>query len=271
MTLATAAISVDRDPRRNGRAILAAMRQAKAGGARMVHFCEGAASGYAKSEVSGWEGYPWEVLRQTLLEIGEQARRLSLWTVVGAAHRLTAPNAPHNCLYVFSPDGRLAGRYDKRFCSNSELKGWYSPGGHPLLFKAGALVFGCALCIELQFPEVFADYAAAGADCVLVSSYSGNSFFLTLAQAHAELYGLWVSLSEPLKANGGAGAALIGPDGSLLAQTSAGVVTCDLCPEDGRWEIPLRRARPWRQKARAGGIYRGPWQDDPRSLDRDSF
>ncbi len=268
MILATAAIPVGPDLGRNGKAILAAMRQAKAGGAQLVHFSEGVASGYAKSEISGWEGYPWEELRKVLLEIGAQARRLSLWAVVGAAHRLTSPNLPHNSLYVFGPDGRLAGRYDKRFCSNSEIKGWYSPGSQPFLFSAGGLTFGCALCIELQFPEVFADYAAAGADCVLVSSYSGNPFFVTLARAHAELYGLWISLAEPGKGDGDVGATIIGPDGSLQAQTSSGLVTAGLDPADPHWDIPLNKARPWRQKAREGGIYHGPWAQDPRSLDR---
>ena len=132
MVIATAAIAVDRDLGRNARTIQAAMRHAKAGGAQLVHFCEGAASGYAKNEISSWDGYPWEDLRETLTEIGAQAGRLSLWTVVGAAHRLTPPNPPHNCLYVFAPDGSLAGRYDKRLCSHSEMSGWYSPGQRPL-------------------------------------------------------------------------------------------------------------------------------------------
>ncbi len=123
LILASAAVLIESDPAENVRAICCALRQAKAAGADMVHFPEGAASGYAKSEVATWEDYPWAALRTSLEAVAEEAKRLQLWAILGAAHRLTPPNPPHNALYVIAPDGSSQGRYDKRFCSNSELAG----------------------------------------------------------------------------------------------------------------------------------------------------
>jgi predicted amidohydrolase len=41
--------------------------------------------------------------------------------VLGSAHPLTPPHRPHNSLYVISDKGQLVDRYDKRFCSNTEI------------------------------------------------------------------------------------------------------------------------------------------------------
>ncbi len=258
---------ISADPNANRQEIGRTLRLAKAAGVELVHFPEGAASGYAKSEIASWSDYPWALLKRALEDVAAEAERLQLWVVLGAAHRLTTPNPPHNSLYVIGPEGRLLGRYDKRLCSHSELAGWYSPGRDPLLFQAGGLSIGCALCIEVQFPEVFRDYAEAGADAVLLSSYSGNPFFLTLAQAHGETNGLWISLAD---AGSDSTAAIVGPDGQIQAQGS-GMAVATLDPREARWEIPLRRARPWRRSARSGDIYRGEWDADPRSQDRSQF
>ncbi len=268
LVLASVSMPVAADLDANLCEIRGALRLAKAAGVELVQFPEGAASGYAKSEISTWQDYPWEALRAMLESIQQQAQQLGLWVVVGSAHRLTAPNLPHNALYVFGPDGRLVERYDKRFCSNSEMSGWYSPGRDPLLFEVGGLKIGCALCIEVQFPEVFRDYAEAGADLVLLSAHSGNPFFLTLAQAHAELNNLWIGLSE---AGEEARSAIIGPDGALQAESLGGMAVAKLDPEDPHWEVPLRKARPWRRRARSGALYRGVWDLDPRSKRKDTF
>jgi len=61
----------------------------------------------------------------------------------------------HRTTYVFSDTGALLTRSDKRFLSNSELAGWYSPGTAPITFDVDGYRFGCAICIESTFPEVF--------------------------------------------------------------------------------------------------------------------
>jgi hypothetical protein len=42
-------------------------------------------------------------------------------------------------------------------------------------------------------------------------------------------------------------------------------------PDAPEWEIPLKRAKPWRALARKGDIYRTTSEVDPGSLDRTQF
>jgi hypothetical protein len=60
---------------------------------------------------------------------------------------------------------------DKRFLSNTELGGWYTPGTTPTVFGIEGYRFGCAICIEVQFAEFFAEYERLGVDAVLFASY----------------------------------------------------------------------------------------------------
>jgi hypothetical protein len=138
-----------------------------------VHFPEGAISGYpsgaeAKQALSGW-AIDWASVQDQLEFTARLAADLGLWVVVGSSHRLTPPNRPHNSLYVISDEGRLIGRYDKRRCSHTEITDWYSPGFTPLTFDVDGFRFGSALCIEVNFPELFIEYRELGVDCVLLS------------------------------------------------------------------------------------------------------
>ena len=139
----------------------AALQQAAQAGARLVHFPEGALSGYVKSEIEDWAEVDWAALREELEQTAVLAKRLGVWVVLGANHRLRAPRWPQNSLYVISDTGVLAGRYSKRYCSNTEVTYWYTPGADPLAFDVDGVRFGCALCIEVVFPTLFAEYGAA--------------------------------------------------------------------------------------------------------------
>lgn len=131
LTLATAHSHVTSDARANGRQIRALMHQARAAGARIVHFTEGAASGYAKPQIRDWQAVDWQLLQEELEAMAALARELALWVVLGSNHRLTPPHRPHNGLYVITDKGQLAGRYDKRLCSHTEISDWCTPGFAP--------------------------------------------------------------------------------------------------------------------------------------------
>ena len=106
---------------------------------------------------SDWSWIQWDVLREEAESIADLAGRLGLWVAFGSIHPLTPPNRPHNSLYVVSDRGQLVTRYDKRFLSNTEVSFMYSPGSSPVVFEIAGIRFGCALCIEAEFPEVFAE------------------------------------------------------------------------------------------------------------------
>ncbi|MCO5999358.1 carbon-nitrogen hydrolase family protein [Actinoallomurus rhizosphaericola] len=279
LTIAAAQIPVGCDPEANGTVIRETMAAAKAAGARLVQFPEGAISGYpgdraAKRSLSGWN-VDWGAVREQLERVAALAGELGLWAVVGGNHRLTPPNRPHNSLYVLSDQGELVGRYDKRRCSHTEIGDWYSPGFTPCVFDVDGFRFGCALCIEVNFPELFLDYAASGVDCVLFSSYSRDPIFEVLAQAHAAASALWISVSVPAQCSAAMPSGVIGPHGYRLGSCTAdgapGLVCVELNRDDPALDVALHKARPWRARARAGDVYEARRVDDPRSGDRTRF
>lgn len=270
--LAAASSLITPDTRANGLHIRKMMEQARAEGARIVHFPEGALSGYVKSEIASWNDVDWECIRSEISLVAETAKALGLWVVLGCNHRLTAPNLPHNSLYVISDRGELVDRYDKRLCSHTEINGWYSPGTSPVVIDVDGYRFGLALCIEVQFPEVFMEYGRLGADAVLLSAYARETVFHVLAQAYAAANNLWVSVSTPAQCATGLPVAVFAPDGSLVTKGSStgapSLIRATLDRDDEKYDIALKKAQPWRALARKGDIYSERMADDERSRNK---
>ena len=145
------------DPRANGAEVCRMMRESAAEGARLAHFPEGFLSGYAVEQVVDWDDVDWAAARRELEDVAALAGELGIWVVLGSAHPLTAPHRPQNSLYVISAEGRLVDRYDKRKCSHTELTRFYTPGFEPVVFDVDGFRFGLAICIEINFCELFAE------------------------------------------------------------------------------------------------------------------
>lgn len=268
--LAVAQSPISTDPRANGATIRAVMHRAAAYGARIVQFPEGALSGYPKEQIRSWDDVDWAAVDAELDQVIALAGELGIWVVLGSAHRLSAPHRPHNSLYVISERGTIVDRYDKRLCSHTEINEFYSPGFSPVTFEVDGMRFGCAICIEVNFPELFAEYERAGVDCVLLSAYPVDSIFATKASVHAAINNYWVGLSAPAQTQQLFASAVFGPDGSLVGEVADAddLIVCDLAADDPTFDIALRLARPWRAEARRGEIYRSRQIDDARSRDR---
>lgn len=288
LTIATAQSHIGRDARQNGAHLRTLMHAAARAGARLVHLPEAALSGYVVEQIGGWAEVDWDVLHEELAATADLARRLGLWVVLGCNHRLAAPARagrgtgarggathdggthdggthgeapwPQNSLHVISDQGVVAGRYSKRKLSNTELTWWYTPGSDPLVFDVDGVRLGCALCIEVVFPPLFAEYERLQADCVLLSMYSADARHGLMARAHAATNCYWVSLSSPAATSAGNPSSLIGPDGEVLASCppgQAGIAVQTIDRDDPRFVVPLRYARPWRAQAGSGEIYAG--------------
>jgi predicted amidohydrolase len=275
--IAAAQSPVSCDPTTNGSDVRRLMLQAHDQGARLVQFPEGAMSGYpgspqSKRELAGWN-VDWPGVCDQLMRTAALAAELNLWVVVGGNHRLTAPNRPHNSLYVISDAGQVIGRYDKRLLSYTETTDWYTPGFETLTFDVDGFRFGCALCIEVNFPELWLEHNTLDVDCVLFSSFSEDPIFDVLARGHAAANGFWISVSVPAQCSREMPAGVVGPNGFRLASADTNgqpaVVCVDLDRTDPAFDIALNKARPWRRVARAGDVYDARRvQGDPRSMDR---
>lgn len=293
LRLAVAQSTVPEDPtergalRAAGAEIRALMAEAAAAGARLVQFPEGAivypgkhvmVTGAAGEPVpADWSRAAWDVLREEAESIAALAGRLGLWTVFGSIHPLTPPHRPHNSLYVVCDRGRPVARYDKRFLSNTELSYLYSPGQQPLVLDVDGIRFGFALCIEANFPEVFAEYERLDVDCVLLSVMVDDAPRARVAQAYGTLYNYWLGYSVPAQFSATAPAGIVGPGGRWLARCPAdgrpalAVADIDLDSQEPDVDIALRLARPWRRLARAGLYEERIPVGDARSDTRTAF
>ncbi|WP_250006824.1 carbon-nitrogen hydrolase family protein [Actinoplanes sp. M2I2] len=274
--IAVAQTEVTTDPGANGTVIRAAMREAAERGARLVHFSEGALSGYvgpAKAYYTGWR-IDWAPVARELRATMALAAQLGVWVVVGGNHRLSGGHRPHNSLWVIDDRGEPADRYDKRWVSHTEITGFYTPGDHVCTFEVDGFRFGCLLCIEVNFPELWMEQRELGVDCVLFSTYSEDPIFEVIARGHAAANNYWVSIAVPTSCAAAGASAVVGPHGYVLerARPDASAVICvDLDRDAPALDVALNKARPWREAARAGHIYAAHRVDDPRSTDRTSI
>jgi predicted amidohydrolase len=293
LRLAVAQTTVPEDPtdpgalRESGAQIRSLMRDAHASGATLAQFPEGAvvypskyvmsSAGPSELAEADWTRVDWDVMRAEAEAVASLAAKLGLWTVFGSLHPLTPPRRPHNSLYIISPSGAVVTRYDKRFLSNTEITWMYTPGSDPVVFNAEGLRFGCALCIEVNFPEIFAEYEQLEADCVLVSVMVDDPIRLVIAQAYAAMHSYWVGYSTPAQYSRRAPAGIIAPGGHWIARCPANgqpaVTVADLDPasSDPDIDVAVRLARPWRRAARAGLYDNHRPLEDPRSEIRTSF
>jgi predicted amidohydrolase len=287
LSIALAQSPVSADVARNARHIKAMMRKAKAAGAVLVQFTEGALSGYGRKVLTPfeqWRAEAWAQLRRESDAIAELAGELGLWVVIGSVHPLENGCRPHNCLYVIGPDGVLRTRYDKRFCSHAELTAWYTPGVDPIVVEINGVRLGLAICLEVRFPEVFDEYRRLGVHGVLVSSFTAarndaedarqDDIFAVTAQAHAANNCYWLTLVTPSNRFQGPVTQLVDPLGNVVAKSvrhRADLVLGRIDVGDGSPWHRIAFGRGWRDAARNGEIYRERRVDTPRSRQRRAF
>ncbi|MGW1712838.1 carbon-nitrogen hydrolase family protein [Streptomyces sp. NPDC002156] len=271
--MAIAQTTISADARQNGLTVRRLMREAAEAGARLIQFPEGCLSGYAKEQIRDWDQVDWRAIEEEHRHVAALAAELRLWVVLGSAHRLTPPHRPHNSLYVIADNGQVAGRYDKRYCSNTEILRYYTPGVRPTVFSVDGFRFGCAICIEVNFPELFEEYERLGVDCLLLSAYPVDTVFEVKARAHAATNNYWLAMATPAQTTALLNSELIGPDGTVLARADATteLIIGELDRHAPEFDTALNQARPWRAGARQGDIYRSRHVSDPRSDDLTGF
>jgi predicted amidohydrolase len=201
------------------------MDQAAKSRAHIVHFSECALSGYAPADVKTFDGFDWQLLRTETEKIMKLARKLHLWVVLGSTHRLTEPNKPHNSLYLISPQGKIADRYDKRFCMLSDLE-YYTPGNRFVIFTVNKVRCALLICYDLRFPELYRELKKAGVNCIFQSFYNARQKGRTIQtdimrqtmQSRAATNYFWVSMANSSARYQSYPSCFIQPDGKSLAQ-----------------------------------------------------
>jgi len=225
LKVATCQFAVGRLIRRNSQQIQKFMRQAKKAHAEIVHFPECALSGYVGVDFPNFDNFDWELLKEETLKIVALAKGLGLWVVLGSTHPLTAPNKPHNSLYLIGPNGKIKDRYDKRFCMKAEGRK-YTPGDHFVTFKINGVKCSLLICFDLRFPELYRELYKQGVKCIFQSFYNArqkgpsiHSYIMRQSmQCRAASNGFWVSMANASGYYSPYPSCFIGPDGVVVNQ-----------------------------------------------------
>lgn len=278
LKIATCQFAVSRDIRRNGRQICEFLRKASKARADIVHFPECALSGYVGTDFPSFDGYNWDLLKEETLKIMAMAGKLRLWVVLGSTHKLSESNKPHNSLYLINPEGKIADRYDKRFCTKQDLRR-LTPGSHFAFFTINGVQCSLLICFDLRFPELYRQLYKQGVNCIFQSFYNARQkgpsvhthIIRQTMQCHAATNHFWVSMANASAYYSPYSSCFIQPDGKIVRQLKANrpgimVNTVDLSKE---FYDPMAD---FRDMAIAGALVNGPKIiKDPRSRNRTSL
>jgi predicted amidohydrolase len=98
---------------------------------------------------------------------------------------------------IISPDGTIAGRYDKMHLFDVDLESgesWressaYIGGEKPVMVQTPLGLMGLAICYDMRFPDLFSVYAKSGVDIMTLPSAftvpTGEAHWHTLLRARA--------------------------------------------------------------------------------------
>ena len=116
------------------------------------------------------------------------ARELGVWLHLGSMGILVKPDKIANRSMLFSPEGKLAARYDKIHMFDVELPGGeryresrnFEPGSQAVLADLPWGTLGMTVCYDMRFPQLYRALAKGGAKFLSVPS----AFTVPTGQAH---------------------------------------------------------------------------------------
>jgi predicted amidohydrolase len=174
LRVGTCQFPVSEKPAENASYIRDFLRQAAQAGAHLLHTSEASLSGYAGVDFASFKKYDWEALRRETADLRKLAKDLSLWLVLGSAHFLDEQTKPTNCLYLIDPEGRIADRYDKCFCTVGDQK-HYSVGDRLVTRDIRGVRVGLAICYDICWPQLYIAYREKGATVMIHSFHNARS------------------------------------------------------------------------------------------------
>ena len=223
--VATCQFPVTESVRQNAKYIHKFLKKARKLDADIVHFSECALSGYAGVDFESLDGYDWPLLIKETQKIMQLAAELKLWVALGSSHKLTPPNKPHNCLYLINPQGQIEDRYDKRFCTETDLN-HYTPGNRFVTFEINGVKCALLICFDLRFPELYRELKKLNVQCIFQSFYNARQkeqsvhkhIIRQTMQANAASNYFWVSLANACGKISPYPSCFIQPDGVIIKQ-----------------------------------------------------
>lgn len=257
----------------NARWIMDQMTRAADSGADIVQFPECALSGYPGVDMETLENLDQEELQKSTRDIMDLADKLDLWVLLGSVHWLGDGYRPMNSLYVVNPEGRIADRYDKRFCTRDDLQ-HFSAGDHPVVFEVNGVRCGVLICFDVRFPELYRDYCRKNVDVIFQSFYNARQkpggihplIMPVTAQARAATNHFYLSLTNSCAPSSWP-CHFITPDGRIGRKLEAdlpGILVSEIDLQQDFYDA----SRHFRDRALEGDLSSGAPPEHARYLDR---
>ena len=177
------------DPERNARDLVAAVSQARAGGAEMLFTPEMSglldrdrerAAAHLRSEADD----------PVLAHVREAARRAGIWVHLGSLALADERKDGRlvNRGFLIDADGEFRARYDKMHLFDVDLptgESWresaaYAPGERVVAAESPAGLLGLTVCYDLRFPDLYRTLTDAGATILSVPA----AFTVPTGEAH---------------------------------------------------------------------------------------
>lgn len=252
------------------------MIEAKLKKADIIHFPECALSGYAGVDLESYENFNWDELYRATDSVMTLAKKFKLTVLLGSIHRLSGNNKPHNSLYLISSTGELVDRYDKRFCTDGDLK-FFTPGDHFVTFEINGVKCGLLICFDLRFPELYREYKKLGVDLIFQSFHNARQgkgsihpvIMPVTAQAYAGVNFFYMSLTNSSSPQSWP-CHFITPDGLIKNRSTLNVpevLISDIDLTDKYYDA----SKSFRMDAINGKLNSGETVKDPLSADRKSL
>lgn len=253
--------------------IMDQMKEAHAQGATLTHFAECALPGYPGVDLESMDDFNWEKLGIYTDSITSLARELGIWVLLGSLHELGDSVKPLNSLYVINPSGMIIDRYDKRFCTNGDLK-HCSAGNHFVVFDINGIRCGLLICYDVRFPELYREYKKMDVDIIFQSFYNARQkpgaihpkIMPVTAQARAATNHFYMSLTNSSSASSWP-CHFITPDGlieDILPADRPGVLISDVDLSESFYDA----SRHYRKNAMEGRLYSEEAPAHPRYKNR---
>ncbi len=149
----------------NSAKIVHYVAQAAQAGCRVVVFPEMSDTGYdipvIQETASFWTGPPFSTIQAAAVQFG-------LFIICGISER--EGTRIYNTLAIFSPEGRLTGKYRKTLLFSPmpiQEDACFTPGSHLFTLPIGDMVWGFSICYDLRFPELYRLLALQGTEVLV--------------------------------------------------------------------------------------------------------
>ncbi len=139
----------------------------------LIQFPEAALTGYPPLDIPSFDNFDWDNLRFETKGICDLAKDNNIWVVIGSAHYISENEAPLNCLYIISNEGKIVDRYDKSMLTTGDLK-YYTPGNHISIIEIEGYKIGFLICKDSCFPEMYNIYRHKGVKIMIHSFYNAH-------------------------------------------------------------------------------------------------